>query len=112
LGRRRREELSHARDRETIVAMDYEKEPDVVKRTIAGEAFLIPIKNRLADMQNVFVLHGSAEFIWDQLDGIRKLDDVLADVVSEFDVEQVEAETDMKALVTDLSDAGLVRQVG
>ena len=39
-----------------------------VKRRIAEELFLIPVKNNLADMRHVFVLHGCGEFVWDRLD--------------------------------------------
>ena len=87
--------------------MIYRKNPDVVKRAIAGEVFLIPVKNRLADMRQVFVLHGPAEFIWDRLDGQQSTDQILHQLVEEYDVQPAQASGDLQELVRDLEKAGL-----
>lgn len=84
---------------------------DVVARRVAGESLLIPIKGQLADMQRIFALDGVAEHIWERLDGVSSLDDILRSVLSAFAVEEPTAKRDLLALVAGLESAGLVEPV-
>ena len=88
--------------------MIFKRHPDVVRREIAGEVFLIPIKNKLADMQNVFVLHGAGDFIWERLDGSNDAEHIAALMVEEYDVGEKTAVSDVSELVGELEKAGLV----
>lgn len=88
--------------------MKYRCTEGVVKRVIAGEAFLVPVKKNLADMQNLFVLQGCGEFIWDCLDGEATRDDVVCRVTAEFDVDSAEAGRDVDGFLKLLLAEGLV----
>ncbi len=81
---------------------------DIVHRTIAGEVFLVPIRGRLADMQQIFSLNPVAEHIWKHLDGKRKLGDIRDSVLSSFDVRREEAESDIREFIEDLLSAELI----
>ena len=70
--------------------MIYKRDKEVVKRQVAGESFLIPVRSRLADMSNIYVLHGTGEFIWDRLD--KDAAQICDAMVDEFEVERDEAE--------------------
>lgn len=99
---------------ETVVtaAVLYSRDADVVTRRIAGEALLVPIRKRLADLDCVYVLHGIGEFLWERLDGTRTRDDLVRDVVGRFAVDAQEASADIDAFLGELAKAGLVtRQV-
>ena len=87
------------------------KEDELVSRHIAGETIVVPIRGRLADLQQIYVLNPVAEFIWERLDGQKSLGEILQDVVDAFDVERGKAEDDVQAFVTELTAAGLVRKV-
>jgi hypothetical protein len=83
---------------------------DVVSRKIAGELFLVPVKGKMADMENIFTLTAVAEYIWDGLDGQNSLNDILNNVVDRFDVEREKAESDIREFIMELMGAGLITE--
>lgn len=86
----------------------YNRDADVVTRRIAGEALLVPIRKRLADLDCVYVLHGVADFLWERLDGTRTKADLLREVVERFAVGSPEASGDIDEFLGELEKAGLV----
>ena len=89
----------------------YRKNGDIVVRKIADEVILVPIQGNLADMQRIFSLNSMAEFIWDQLDGARSLNDIRNDVTKNFEVEDVIAVKDISELIDRLIDYKLITVV-
>lgn len=83
---------------------------DVVSRKIAGELFLVPVKGKMADMENIFTLTAVAEYIWDRLDGRKSLNEILNNVVDRFDVEHEQAESDIREFIMELMGAGLITE--
>ncbi|GAB4488893.1 MAG: hypothetical protein OHK006_19880 [Thermodesulfovibrionales bacterium] len=88
----------------------YSRNEDIVTRTIAGETFLIPIRNRIADMQRIFALNPVAEFIWSELDGVKSLAEVCTRVINEFHVMRETAMTDIAEFIAELDTAALVSE--
>jgi hypothetical protein len=85
---------------------------DVVSRKVVGELFLVPVKGKLADMEEIFALTAVAEYIWDRLDGQRNLIDIRNEVVARFEVSDEQAGADIYEFVKELLEAGLVREMG
>ncbi len=56
-----------------ILQQKFKKKEEIVSREIAGETILVPIKGKLADMQRIFALENVSEYIWQQLDGEKKV---------------------------------------
>jgi hypothetical protein len=83
---------------------------DVISRKIAGELFLVPVKGKVADMENIFALTAVAEYIWDRLDGRKSLNEILDNVVDRFDVEHEQAESDIREFIMELMGAGLITE--
>ena len=106
--------------------MTYRQIQHVVKRRIAEELFLIPVKNNLADMRHVFVLHGCGEFVWDRLDGRQSEEDISRALVAAHEgrsedaitmlgdaiVALDESETRFVLVRARLDRAALLRRVG
>ncbi len=88
----------------------YRKSENVVARQIAGEMLLVPIRGNLVDMQKLYVLEGSGEFIWSKIDGVASLREIRDAVVSDFDVDEARADTDVRELVAELVQLDLVRE--
>jgi hypothetical protein len=88
----------------------FKRNSDVISRKIAGELFLVPVKGKIADMENIFALTTVAEYIWDRLDGRRSLNEIMNDVVDRFDVAQEQAESDIRELVVELMGTGLITE--
>jgi hypothetical protein len=82
------------------------------RREIAGETILVPVAGELARLQEFFVLDEVADFIWQRLDGATTFDDLVHQLVREFDVDDETARTDLLAFLADLQAAGLVRGAG
>jgi len=89
----------------------FQKQADIVSREIAAETILVPIRGKLADMQRIFSLDGVAEYIWQQIDGRRKLKDIRYSVIDAFDVEEVQAETDIQEFIGELLESDLIVEV-
>ena len=90
----------------------YCKREDSVTRQIADETLLIPIRSHLADMQNIFALENQvAEYIWQQLDGKRNLEEIHRGITTEFEVENGQAGSDLEEFISQLLEAGLIEEV-
>lgn len=81
---------------------------DVILREIAGEIFLVPIRGRLADLQELFVLNDVGEWIWQRLDGSQSTESLADALASTFEVTAEQAAADLSDFVAELDDAGLL----
>ena len=82
---------------------------DVIVREIAGEIFLVPIRGRLADLQELFVLNPVGEWIWEHLDGAHPVSALAEGLAATFEVGKEEALADVEAFVGELDEAGLLQ---
>ena len=88
--------------------LKYSRRETIVRREIAGEAFLIPVCGSPVDMENIFVLNAMADFIWRRLDGRNTLSAILGAVTGEFVVSPEVAKSDLAELIATLLDRGLI----
>lgn len=87
----------------------FKKNENIVSRKIAGELILVPIRGKLADMQTIFTLNPVAEYIWQELDN-KNLNDIRNGIVSAFEVEKEQAESDVKEFIAELLEADLIEE--
>lgn len=95
-----------------MTAAVFRKNKDVVRRVVAGEVILVPIRTRVADMTAIYALDEVADFIWNELDTGRTAEEIAARVQNEFDTEGHDVLADVTALLADLESAGLVECAG
>jgi hypothetical protein len=88
----------------------YRRRDSVVRREVAGEAFLVPIHGHLADLQELFVLNEVGDWLWERLDGKRSLDDLAAALGAEFEVSEEQALKDAESFAHRLVEAGLAEE--
>ena len=88
--------------------MLYRKNPDVVYRVIAGEAILIPITRQTQGAGRMLTLNETGAFIWERLDGERRLEEILEEIRTEFEVEEETARRDLLELISSLEEVGAV----
>ena len=93
------------------LAARFRRKEEVAGRQIAGESFLIPVCGTPVGVENIFVLNPLADFIWERLDGKRTLEDIVAEIVQEFDVTARQARADADDFVGQLLRNGLVEEV-
>jgi hypothetical protein len=83
---------------------------NVVRREIAGEVFLIPIRGRLADLQRLYVMDPVGDWIWEHLDGTRSRDEMVSVIRDRFSVEPDQAAADLDDFMQELWEAGLLEE--
>jgi hypothetical protein len=86
----------------------YFRSESIISRNIAGEAVLVPLRRNAADLDNIYALNETAALVWETLDGSHTLRQVLARIVSEFEVEEPQAETDLLRLIVNLTSLGAI----
>ena len=86
----------------------YNKNQDIISRTILDETILVPISGNLANMQNIFSLDSVSAFIWEHIDGTKTLNDIHQLVVHVFDVEASQALKDIYEFIDELENSELI----
>lgn len=92
-----------------MAATRYHKTESLLTRRVAGEAIVVPIRGRLADLRQIYTLNPVAEFVWGLLDEGRDLDELCRAVCGEFEVDEPQARADVREFVDALEAAGLVQ---
>jgi hypothetical protein len=83
---------------------------NVVRREIAGEVFLIPIRGRLADLHRLYVMDPVGDWIWEHLDGTRSRDEMVSVIRDRFSVDPDQAAADLDDFIQELWEAGLLEE--
>lgn len=89
----------------------YARDTDLVVRKVGDEAILVPVRNRVGDLDSVVTLNESALSVWNLLDGKRSVSEIAAAVTSEYDVPPAVAAADVSELLGELEAAGLVHPI-
>jgi len=82
----------------------YKRNENLVYRKIQDETILVPIKDNVGDMGSIYDLNEVAAFIWEHLDGEKRLLDIRNMIMNEFEVSSEEAEEDLVAFVSELRE--------
>jgi len=90
--------------------MLYQRSSEVVCREVGGESILVPIKNRVGDLESIFVLSPVAARIWSLLDRAVSADQIIDAICTEFEVDRETASTDVNELLASLEVASLVNK--
>lgn len=64
-------------------------------REVNGELILVPVKNTVADMNEMFTLNEVGNFIWQQLKTGVNIGDIASNISEEFEVEKEVAKQDL-----------------
>jgi hypothetical protein len=57
-----------------ILTRYYAKDADLVTRDVAGETIVVPIKNKVGDLNSIFTLNEIGTVIWGLIDGKRRVE--------------------------------------
>ena len=89
----------------------YKRNENFVFRKIDKEMILVPIKNNVGDMGYIYNFNELAAFVWENLDGKDRLQDIKDSIVEEFEVSAQQAEEDLCEFVDDLKEIGAIEKV-
>jgi len=87
------------KDHSNVWQRVYRKNDSVVLREIADEILLVPVRGRLAQLQQLFVLNPVAHYIWQEIDGSNDLGSIHRSLVDCFEVQADEARSDLLELI-------------
>mgnify|MGYP001606008563 CR=1 FL=1 len=87
----------------------YKKNGDFVYRNIAGETLLVPIRKAIKELQSIYTLNETACFIWEKIDGRRRLIEIAHLLSSEYNMDNNSSESDILEFVIKLKDIGAVQ---
>ncbi|MFZ2631258.1 MAG: PqqD family protein [Desulfosalsimonadaceae bacterium] len=86
----------------------YRPSGQVVTRNIADETILVPISGNLANMERIFTLNEAGAFIWRLMDGKRSVQEILGELMQEFDVAEDQLAGDMAEFIEHLKVSNLI----
>ena len=93
-----------------VPTMLYQRSSEVVCREVGGESILVPIKNRVGDLESIFVLSPVAARIWSLLDRAVSADQIIDAICAEFEIDRETASADVNELLASLEVASLVNK--
>jgi len=91
--------------------MIYEKDESMVFRRIEDETILVPIRNNVGDLQNIYVLNEVGARVWELIDGERDIEEISDLICAEYDITLDEAEKDIGEFLKDLESVGAIKTV-
>jgi hypothetical protein len=90
----------------------YVPSEDIVAREIEGELIIVPLVSGIADIEDdLFTLNETGRAAWDMLDGVRKLEDVVNALSTEYDASEGEIEKDLVGLTEELLKRRIIVEV-
>jgi hypothetical protein len=84
----------------------FSSRPDFIFRRIADELILVPIRQRVGDLQSIYTLSPVAARIWEWLDGTNNIETIAQRLTEEFDVSTEVATTDVAEFLAELNRIG------
>lgn len=79
-----------------------------VARAVDEELVLVPLRNNVADMTEIFNLNEVGHFIWNEIQESATTESISEKIVAEYDVELSVAQTDLEAFLMELSNFILI----
>jgi hypothetical protein len=80
----------------------YAKNPDIVFRKIANEYILVPVRNKMGNLESIYTLNEVAARVWELIDGKRETQEIREIITQEFDANNEEVGKDMVELIKQL----------
>ncbi len=76
---------------------------ELMKRTVAGETFLVPLGKAVYDNNGLFFLTEVGAFLWDLLPEAESEETLMEAVLAEYDVDADTAKADIQAFLEKLT---------
>lgn len=77
-------------------------------RKVADCYVVVPIGAAVAEFNGMINLNEVGAFLWQKLESETTFEDVLAAMLSEYEVDEAVAKADLQRFVKELEDAGLI----
>ena len=95
-----------------ILTRYYAKDADLVTRCVAGETIIVPIKNKVGDLDSIYTLNEVGTLIWELIDGKNSANQIAEEICTTYEVSPEDAMKDTVDFLKSLEEAGLIRPCG
>lgn len=80
----------------------------MIRRTIGGETFLVPLGKAVYDANGLYFLTEVGAFIWELLPQVETQEQILDAVLAEYEVSEDTARADIREFMGKLEEMGIV----
>ncbi|MCM8824027.1 MAG: PqqD family protein [Candidatus Omnitrophica bacterium] len=84
---------------------------DIVYRVIENETLLVPIRHNAHKMEYMYSLNEVGAYIWNLIDGRTEMGAIIKNVISEFEVDPLQAQKDVSDFIEQLESIRAIRRV-
>ena len=105
-----RDLVFHRFDMILEVQQDMKIKSGFTLRNMLGEHIVMPIGRNISQFDGAIVLNDVAAFIWEKLSEGCSREELLEDILSEFEVDRERAETDLDALLEKFRGYGVIEE--
>ena len=74
----------------------------IVTTRTGNEYVLVPIANNIADMNSMYTLNETGAFIWERINGVNSVEDIINEMMKEYDVVFETASNDVFSFIDDM----------
>jgi methyltransferase-like protein len=74
----------------------------IVTTRTGNEYVLVPIANNIADMNSMYTLNETGAFIWERIDGKKSVEDIINEMMNEYEVDYDTASGDVFSFIDDM----------
>ncbi len=89
----------------------FERDENLVTRTIAGETIIVPVADRVCDLDSIYTLNEVGSRVWALLDGRASAGQIAGAIESEYAVDPDRARADVAGFLGDLEASRLIRPI-
>ena len=87
-----------------ILKSVYAHSPNIVTKKTGNEYVLVPVANNVADMNSVYTLNETGAFIWELIDGVKNIEEIVNAVTKEYDISYETALGDIFTFIENMSN--------
>lgn len=77
-------------------------------REIAGSWVVVPLGQRVVEYNGLMVLSESGAMLWRKMETGAEMDDLVQAILSEYDIDEATARTDVEEMVGNIQKRGLI----
>lgn len=82
---------------------------NLILREIAGSWIIVPVAEMVVEFNGLMNLNETGAFLWRTLSEAVDMDKLISGLMSEYDVDEETAKTDVLEFVKELEDKGLLQ---
>lgn len=85
------------------------RKDDFVTRYIGEQAIIVPVKEGVGDLGSIYTLNELGTRVWQLIDGLTPMQQIVEIIASEYEVSTEKAEKDVAEFLSCLEAFGLIR---